>query len=89
MREVRKGNWSAPELDRLKNLYPQGGEEHASTILRRSVVSIRKRVLTLFGRKKRKGPWGAEEDQQLRLSFGVVDLRGLCLVGSPVGNGPW
>ena len=80
MREVRKGNWSAQELERLKNLYPQGGEGHASSILRRSVVSVRKRVLRLFGAKKRKGPWSTEEDQQLRLSFGVLDLRGLCLV---------
>lgn len=77
---VRRGNWSSQELARLKVLYPQGGEHHASRLLRRSVVSIRKRVRALFEQPKRKGPFSRDEDSQLRLSYGVLGIRALCIV---------
>ena len=80
MRGMRNGNWSTQELERLKTLYPQGGERHASRLLRRSVVSVRKRAVDLYRRKIRKGPWERDEDDQLRLSYGILNLRGLRLV---------
>ncbi len=80
MREMRNGNWSAQELERLKILYPQGGERHASRLLRRSVVSVRKRTVELYRRRIRRGPWEPDEDDRLRLSYGILNPRGLCLV---------
>ena len=80
MREMRNGNWSAQELDRLRILYPQGGERHASRLLRRSVASVRKRATQLYRRKTQKGSWERDEDDRLRLSYGILNLRGLCLV---------
>lgn len=79
-RGMRKGNWSSQELERLKILYPQSGERHVASLLRRSAASVRRKTTEMFRRKNTKGDWSPKEEEQLRLSYGVLNLRALCLV---------
>lgn len=79
-RGMRKGNWSSQELERLRILYPQSGERHVSRLLRRSAASVRRKTTELFRRKNTRGDWSPKEEHQLRLSYGVLNLRALCLV---------
>lgn len=79
-RGMRKGNWSSQELERLKILYPQRGERHVASLLRRSAASIRRKTTEMFRRKNTRGDWSPKEEVQLRLSYGVLNLRALCLV---------
>ncbi len=79
-RGMRKGNWSSQELERLKLLYPQSGERHVASLLRRSAASVRRKTTEMFRRKNTRGDWIPKEEEQLRLSYGVLNLRALCLV---------
>ncbi len=79
-RGMRKGNWSSQELERLKILYPQSGERHVASLLRRSAASVRRKTTEMFRRKNTRGDWSPKEEEQLRLSYGVLNLRALCLV---------
>jgi len=76
----KKGNWSSEELERLKVLYPRCPESRVVSIMNRSPDSVRRRARELFQRPFRRGEWTADEDHQLRVSYGVLDLRSLSLV---------
>lgn len=76
----KKGNWSSEELERLRVLYPRCPEDRIVSIMNRSPDSVRRRARELFQRSLRRGEWTADEDLQLRISYGVLDLRSLSLV---------
>ncbi|MDP6929600.1 MAG: hypothetical protein QF412_07860 [Planctomycetota bacterium] len=76
----KKGNWSSHELGRLRVLYPGHREEEVARLLHRSVESVRTRAKILFEASHRSGDWESHEDRQLRISHGVLDFAGLCLV---------
>lgn len=61
-------------------LYPKCPEERVVSIMNRSPTSVRRRARELFQRSPRRGEWTADEDRQLRISFGVLDLHALALV---------
>ena len=80
MTGCKRGNWSAQELDRLKVLYPRCAEERVAELLGRSVHSVRRRGAALFKSPTRRSPWTGDEDHQLRVSWGVLDLHAIALV---------
>lgn len=76
----KKGNWSATELARLRELFPRCPERRIAALLNRSVESVRRRARDLFERPARRGAWTADDDRQLRLSHGVLSTKSLALV---------
>lgn len=76
----KKGNWSSGELERLCVLYPKCPEDRVASMMNRSVESVRRRARELFERPVRRGAWSSDEDHQLRVSYGVLDLPALSLV---------
>ena len=76
----KKGNWSSEELERLRLLYPRCSEDRIVSIMNRSPESVRRRARELFQRPVWRREWTADEDLQLRISYGVLDLRYLALV---------
>ena len=48
--------------------------------MNRSVNSVRLRAKKLFRRPMSRGDWTADEDHQLRISYGVLDIKCLDLV---------
>lgn len=84
-RPLRRGNWSVQELERLRLLFPRRGAQATAALLRRSPDSVRRKALDLLRVPPRRGPWTAADDDLLRQSYGVLELRflGLLLGRSP------
>jgi hypothetical protein len=81
MSNLKRGNWSTHDLERLRALYPKSAEEHVARLLRRSVESVNRKAREIFdGANRADRPWTAEDDLQLRQGFGVVDRQVLSLV---------
>ncbi len=76
----KRGNWSTEELERLAVLYPRCAEDRVAELLRRSVASVRRRAVALFGGHRRRGPWTGDDDARLRLAYGVHDLDTIALI---------
>ena len=60
-RARRRGNWSTPEIDRLRELFVHGGVRHAAQVLRRSEGTILRKATAVFARKVNRGEWTREE----------------------------
>ena len=80
MGKLKRGNWSTPDIERLRQLYPRSSEESVARLLRRSVASVQRKALTLFSRPVQSREWCYEDDLQLREGFGVVEFSALCRV---------
>ncbi len=80
MTGCKRGNWSTQELDRLKLLFPRSSEDRVAELLGRSVQSVRRRARELFQRSTKRGAWANDEEQQLRISHGVLNLQAMSLV---------
>ena len=76
----KKGSWSAQELHRLKELFPRCSQDRVAQLLGRSVRSVRRRAIELFERAARRGSWSDEEEEQLRVSYGILELADISLV---------
>lgn len=75
----RRGNWSAAELGRLRELYPRCPAHRLAARLGRTTACVRRRAALLFDRPKKRGPWTADEDRGLRAAYGLHDLAELAL----------
>lgn len=103
-RQLRRGNWSVQELERLRTLLPRRGVTDTALLLRRSEASVFKKAMQLLRVPPRRGSWTASDDARLRESWGAVDSRLLGpMLGRPLAevrkrvvelrarlrNGPW
>lgn len=77
---MRRGNWSAPELMRLRELFPRLPPERVARLLDRTVASVLRRARRMFARERRDGPWSEADDAVLRQAIGVHDLDTLALL---------
>jgi hypothetical protein len=68
------------ELERLKELFPRRGIADTARLLRRSPASIRQKAIDLLRRQQKRGPWTADDEDRLRLSWGVLEPRLLGLL---------
>jgi hypothetical protein len=82
-RQLRRGNWSVQELERLRLLLPRRGVDQTAALLRRSPTSVQKKALDLLRVPQRRGDWTDSDDQQLRQAWGAVEPR---LLGPMLGR---
>lgn len=84
---LRRGNWSVQELERLRHLLPRRGVDGTAALLRRSAESVRHRAVWLFRQEPRRSGWTDADDRMLRLAWGAVEPRLLCvMVGRPLAE---
>lgn len=84
-RQLRRGNWSVQELERLRQLLPRRGVEATAALLRRSPASVQKKALLLLRVPARRGDWTDSDDALLRDSWGAVEPRLLAaMLGRPL-----
>lgn len=81
---LRRGNWSVQELGRLRVLLPHRGVEQTARLLRRSPGSVRRKAFELLRVPARHGPWTGSDDDQLRRSWGAVEVG---LLAAMLGRG--
>lgn len=84
-RQLRRGNWSVQELERLRQLLPRRGVADTALLLRRSAESVHKKALDLLKVPSRRGAWTGSDDERLRESWGAVEPR---LLGPLLGRQP-
>lgn len=82
-RQLRRGSWTVQELERLRQLFPRHGVRTTAELLRRSQDSVRRKALDLLQTPTQRGPWTADDDLRLRLSWGALDPR---LLGQVLGR---
>lgn len=80
MGKLKRGNWSTPDIERLRLLYPRSSEESVARLLRRSVASVQRKAMTVFSSPLRSRGWSFDDDLQLREGYGVVEFSALCRV---------
>lgn len=80
MSNLKRGNWSTHELERLRALFPKSPAEHVARLLRRSVSSVERKAREIFRAPQVARPWSGDDEIRLREGFGVLDLEVLCLV---------
>lgn len=78
--DMRRGNWSVQELERLRLLLPRRGVDGTARLLRRSADSVRRKAVDLLASPPRKLAWTADDDLRLRQSWGVLEPRLLGIV---------
>ncbi|MEZ5966053.1 MAG: hypothetical protein R3F56_19615 [Planctomycetota bacterium] len=69
---LRTGAWSAPELDFLRRAFGQRVLADVARRLRRSEASVLARAQVMFAGRRKRRPWLAEDDERLRVGYGVV-----------------
>jgi hypothetical protein len=80
-RELRRGNWSVQELERLRDLLPKRGVADTALLLRRSPESVRRKAGELFaGPPRADDQWTGDDEFLLRRSWGAVEPRLLALM---------
>jgi hypothetical protein len=77
---VKRGNWSVPEVERLRALFPRTSPARAARLLGRSVDSVLRRARQIFAADRRVGPWSDADDRTLREAVGVHDLDTMALL---------
>jgi hypothetical protein len=77
---LRRGNWSVPEMERLRFLLPRRGVDVTATLLRRSPGSVQRKAQALLRVPPRRGNWTESDDALLRDSWGALDIRLLALM---------
>lgn len=86
-RQLRRGNWSVQEMERLRQLLPRRGVQYTAVLLRRSVDSVFRKALDLLKVPARRGPWTGSDDARLRDSWGAVEVRLLGpMLGRPIAE---
>lgn len=86
-RQLRRGNWSVQEMERLRQLLPRRGVQYTAVLLRRSVDSVFRKALDLLKVPARRGPWTTSDDARLRDSWGAVEVRLLGpMLGRPIAE---
>jgi hypothetical protein len=86
-RQLRRGNWSVQELERLRLLLPRRGIDTTAILLRRSAASVQRKALDLLRVPARRGDWTASDDTLLREAWGALDLRLLsAMLGRPAAE---
>jgi hypothetical protein len=71
-RRLRRGAWSAPELDDLRRTFGTQPALHIARRLRRTETGVRARAVVLFGHRLRGQTWSAADDARLRAGYGAV-----------------
>ncbi|MGE3174282.1 MAG: hypothetical protein AB7O97_16760 [Planctomycetota bacterium] len=79
-RALRRGNWSVQELERLRHLLPRRGVQGTAELLRRTADSVRRRAASLYRGPMRRAAWTADDELQLRRSWGAVEPRLLAVM---------
>lgn len=82
-RQLRRGNWSVQEMERLRQLLPRRGVHDTALLLRRSVESVFRKAMDILKVPARRGPWTGSDDDRLRESWGAVEPR---LLGPMLGR---
>jgi len=82
-RQLRRGNWSVQEMERLRQLLPRRGVHDTALLLRRSMESVFRKALDILKVPARRGPWTGSDDDRLRESWGAVEPR---LLGPMLGR---
>ena len=77
---MKRGNWSVPEIERLRGLFPRTSPARTARLLGRSVDSILRRARQVFAADRRVGPWSEIDDRTLREAVGVHDLDTMALL---------
>lgn len=86
-RQLRRGNWSVQEMERLRQLLPRRGVQYTAVLLRRSVDSVFRKAMDLLKVPARRGPWTGSDDARLRDSWGAVEVRLLApMLGRPMAD---
>ena len=86
-RQLRRGNWSVQELERLRQLLARRGVEATAVLLRRSPDSVQRKALDRLRVPPRRGDWTASDEALLREAGGALDLRLLSvLLGRPAAE---
>ncbi|MEM1451115.1 MAG: hypothetical protein AAF957_18720 [Planctomycetota bacterium] len=80
---LRRGDWSAEELDHLRRWYGLKHEQFIARDLGRPVQSIEPKAREIFDAEPHDGPWTSDEVERLRMYLGAVDLD---LVGKIIGR---
>ncbi len=77
---MKRGNWSVPEIERLRVLFPRTSPARTARLLDRSVDSVLRRARQVFAADRRVGPWTETDDRTLREAVGVHDLDTMALL---------
>ncbi len=77
---AKRGNWSANDLGRLRDLFPRARTVDVARLLRRSEAAVRRRAAELFAGPLRRGAFEPGDVEKLREGYGALDPKDLALV---------
>src|SRR5690606_26716262 len=81
---MQRGRWSAPELMRLRELFPRTPTARLARLLGRSAASVERQARQMFGARRAAGPWTPQDDELLREAFGIHDVETIAwILGRP------
>ncbi|MBX3464334.1 MAG: hypothetical protein KF830_14275 [Planctomycetes bacterium] len=83
-RQLRGGNWSVQQLERLRQLLPRRGVAATALLLRRTPEAVQRKALQILRVPPRRGAWTDSDDARLRESWGALALSLLApMLGRP------
>lgn len=80
MSGAKRGNWSAQELIRLRELWPRLRADEVARRLRRSAESVQRRAQRLFAGGTVRGAWTPDEERTLREAYGAVEIERIAAI---------